>query len=88
MLDEHISWIDLVRTVENETAKNIGLLYLVSEFLNEDPLKNAYFSYIHSYLNYENMVWTSTYTTKLKRIYLRQKHAVHTVFNKDKLTHL
>ena len=38
MLDDHISWIDHVRTVENKTAKNIGLLYRVSQFLNEDSL--------------------------------------------------
>ena len=43
ILDEHISWIDHVRTVENEIAKNIGLLYRVSHFLNEDSVKTAYF---------------------------------------------
>ena len=87
MLDDHISWIDHVRTVENKTAKNIGLLYRVSQFLNEDSLKNVYFSYIHSYLNYENIAWTSTYATKLKRVYLKQKHAVRIVFSKEHRTH-
>ena len=57
MLDEHISWIDHERTVENEIAKYIGLLYHVSHFLNEDSLKTVYFSYIHSYLNYANIAW-------------------------------
>ena len=51
MLDEHISWIDHVRTVGDKIAKNIGLLYRVSQFLNEDSRKTVYFSYIHSYLN-------------------------------------
>ena len=87
MLDEHISWIDHVRTFENEIAKNIGLLYRVSQFLNEDSLKTVYFSYIHSYLNYANIAWASMYATKLKIVYLKQKHAVRTVFNKGKLTH-
>ena len=54
MLDEHISWTDHVRTVENKIAKNIGLLYRVSQFLNEDSLKTVYFLYICSYLNYAN----------------------------------
>ena len=85
MLGEYISWIDHVRTLENEIAKNIGLLY--RQFLNEDSLKTLYFSYIHSYLNYANIAWASTYATKLKRVYLKQKHAVRIVFNKDKLTH-
>ena len=42
MLDEHISWIDHVRTVENKIAKNIGLLYRVSQFLDEDSLKTIF----------------------------------------------
>ena len=87
MLDEHISWIDHVKTVENKIAKNIGSLYRVSQFLNEGSLKTVYFSYIHSYLNYANIAWVSTYATKLKRVYLKQKHAVRIVFNKEKLTH-
>ena len=66
MLDEHISWIDHVRTVENKIAKNIGLFYRVSQFLNEDSLKTVYFLYIHSYLNYANIAWESAYATKLK----------------------
>ena len=85
MLDEHISWIDHVRTVENKKAKNIGLLYHVSQFLNEDSLKTVYFLYIHSYLNFANLAWTSTYATELERVYLKQKHSLRIVFNKDKL---
>ena len=85
MLDEHISWTDHIRTVENKIAKNIGLLYRVSQFLNEDSLKTVYFPYIHSFLNYANVAWGSTYATKLKRVYVKQKHTVRIVFNKDKL---
>ena len=66
MLCEHITWIDHVRTVENKIAKNIGLFYRVSQFLNEDSLKTVYFLYIHSYLNYANIAWESAYATKLK----------------------
>ena len=46
-----------------------------------------YYLYINSYLNYANIAWASTCVTKLKRIYLKQKHAVCIVFNKNKLTH-
>ena len=49
MLDEHISWIDHIRTVENKIAKNLLLLYRASQFLNEDSFKTVYFSHIHSY---------------------------------------
>ena len=67
MLDEHISWKDHIKTVENKFAKNIGLINRASYFLNEHSLKTIYFSYIHSYLNYANIAWVSTYVTKLKK---------------------
>ena len=71
MLDEHISWIDHVRTVENKIVKNIGLPYGVSLFLNEDSFRTVYFSYIQSYFNYANIAWASTYAKKLKVVYLK-----------------
>ena len=49
-------------------------------------LKNGYFSYIHSYLNYANIAWASTYSTKSKKVYLKQKDAVRIVFNQGKQT--
>ena len=38
-------------------------------------------------MNYANIASASTYATKLKGVYLKQKHAVRIAFNKDKLTH-
>ena len=46
-----------------------------------------YFSYIHSYRNYANIAWASTYHTKLKIIYYHQKHVARIVFNHENLTH-
>ena len=50
-------------------------------------ISKNYFSYSHSYLNYANIAWTSTYQTKLKTIHCYQKHVVPIVFNQEKLTH-
>ena len=86
MLDEHISWNNHINTLEYKLAKNIGLLNRASYFLNEHSLKTIYFSYIHSYLNYANIAWASTYVTKLKKINLLQKRAVRFVFNEDRLS--
>ena len=87
MLDENITWEKHIRTIESKLAKNIGLLYLAKLLLQVKYLKSIYFAYIHSYLNYVNIAWGSTYKTKLKTIYFHQKHAVRIVFNEDKLTH-
>ena len=87
MLDEHISWNDHIKTVENKLAKNIGLLNRASYFLKEHSRKTFYLSYIHSYLNYANIAWGSTYVTKLQKINLLQNRAVRFVFNEDRLSH-
>ena len=43
MFDEHISWNDHLKTVENKLAKNIGLLNCASYFSNERSLKQFIF---------------------------------------------
>ena len=80
MLDEHIAWNDHIHAIEKKLAKNIGLLYRARQFLDKESLKTIYFSYIHSYLNYANIAWASTYFTKLKTIHYQQKHAAIIVF--------
>ena len=87
MVDEHISWNDHIKTVENKLDKNIGLLNRASFFLNEHSLKTIYFSDIHSYSNYANFAWAITYVTKLTKINLLQKRALCFVFNEDRLSH-
>ena len=86
MLDENISWDEHICTVETKLAKNIGLLYRTKPLIEEKSLKSIYFAYIHTYLNYANIAWASTYKTKLETIHFYQKHAVRIVFNEDKLT--
>ena len=81
MLDENINWKDHIHTIEKKIAKNLGLLYHTKQLLNEISLKILYFSYIHSYLNYANAAWASTYYTKLKTILCQQKHAARIIFN-------
>ena len=87
LLDENISWKNHIRSVEKNLAKNTGLLHRAKYLLDDSSLKTIYFSYIHSYLNYANIAWGSTYRTKLKTIHYHQKHAARIVFDQDKLTH-
>ena len=87
LLDENVTWKNHICYVEKKLAKNSGLLYRAKYLLDESSLKTVYFSYIHSYLNYANIAWTSTYQTKLKTIYY-QKHAARIVFNQEKNLHI
>ena len=83
MLDEHIAWNDHIHAIE----ETLDLFYRARQFLNKESLTTLYLSYIHSYLNYANIAWISTYFTELKTIHYQQKHAARIIFNEDILTH-
>ena len=84
LLDDNLSWNEHIKYLENKIAKNIGLMYRARPFLDKESLLALYYSYIHSYLNYTNLAWGSTYLTNLKKLCSQQKHATRTVHNKTK----
>ena len=49
--------------------------------------KQLYFAFFQSYLNYANIAWASTHTTKLQCLHRHQKHAVRLINYKDRYTH-
>jgi hypothetical protein len=86
ILDENITWNSHIHVIENEISKNLGVLYKAKPFLDLKSLKSLYFSFIHSYLTYCNIIWGSTNHTKLKRIFSKQKHACRIIFGVDRYT--
>ena len=51
---------------ENKIVKNLGILYKTRPSLDKRALLCFYYSYIHSYLNYTNIMWFSTNKAHLK----------------------
>ena len=70
-----------ITVIENKVSKNLGILYRARRVLDSTALKNLYFSFIHSYMNYGNIVWASTSRTKLKKLSSKQKQALRIVYN-------
>ena len=62
LLNENLSW-------KEHLKNNIGLMYKAKPFLDKDSLLSLYFSYIHSYIKYANLVWASTHKTNLNKIH-------------------
>ena len=82
-----MSWKEHLKLTENKIAKNIGLIYKGKPYLNKDSLLALYFSYIHSYINYANLVCESTNRTYLRKIKSHQKHALKSIYNKNRFYH-
>ena len=84
LLDENLSWKEHLKLTENKIAKNIGLIFKAKPYLNKDSLLTLCFSYIHSYINYANLVWGNTHRTYLRKINSHQKHALRLIHNKNR----
>ena len=60
LLDKHLSWKKHISVEENKVSKNIGILQKAKNIFSKGSLRTRYFSFVHSYLNYGNIVWGST----------------------------
>ena len=78
-MDENLSWINHINTLENKLSKNLGLLYKAKPFLNAKAMKIFCFSFFHSYLSYGNIAWCSASMAKFKKIFSKQKQAVKAI---------
>ena len=81
LIEEHLTWKEHITLIENKVSKNLGLLHRARRVLDSTALKNLYFSFIHNYLDYGNVVWTSASTRKLKKLASKQKQALRILSN-------
>ena len=86
-LDENLSWKTHIKYIENKISKNIGILFKARPFLNKKSLLSLYYSYIHSYINYDSVSWGSSCRTNLRKINSQHKHVLRIIFNKRKFEH-
>ena len=82
-----MSWKEHLKLIENKISKNKGLIHKARPYLNKDSVLALYFSYIHSSINYANLVWGSTRTTYLRKINSQQKHTLKKIHNKNRFYH-
>ena len=84
LLDENLNWKQQIDNVCKKVSKGIGVLYSARAFLNKHLLKQLYFAFIHSHINYCNIAWASTYKSNLEALKRRQKHALRVICYKQK----
>ena len=83
-IDENLSWKQHIDIVSSKISKSIGILYKSRDVLSKQCLKQLYFSFIHNYVNYANIAWTSTSKSKLERLYRCQKYTARVIYYKDR----
>ena len=86
-IDENVIWKSHINTITTKISKSIGILYRARLIFPRKQLNQLYFSFVHSYLNYANLVWGSTQKTKFATLYRQQKHSIRLLSFKDHFTH-
>ena len=80
-----MTWKTHIDKVTQTLSKSIGILYNARGYLHKSELKQLYFAFVQSHLNYCNIVWGSTYKSNLKQLHRQQKHVVRVINNKPRL---
>ena len=85
---KYLSWKQHIEILSSKISKSIGILYKSRDVLSKQCLKQLYFSFIRSYVNYENIAWASTSKSKLERLYHCQKQTARVIYLKDGNIHV
>ena len=86
-IDENLTWKYHIDHVCNTISKSIGVIARSHFVLSTKTKLSLYYSLIYPYINYCNIIWSSTYVTSLNRIWLLQKRIVRVMTNSDYCAH-
>ena len=73
LFDEELSWKYHIDEVTNKISKMSGVLTKARHYLSLKTLQTLYNTMVYPYLSYCNIIWTSTYSTSLKSLFIIQK---------------
>ena len=88
IIDQKLSHQDHINYIADKISKSIGILFKLSKHkAPKTLLKLIYYSLIHSYLNYNLIIYGGAYNDHLNRLFLLQKRAVRIISNSSFLAH-
>ena len=87
LIDKHISWKDHIALVTKKISKNIGIIGRLRSILPRRILITLYNTLILPFLSYCNIVWGSTYPSRLQPLFILQKRVIRYIFNTHYLYH-
>ena len=86
-IDQHLNWKQHIKIIQGKLSRILGILYRVKDLLKRETMLTIYYSLFHSYINYGNLIWGSTYKTSINQLYLSQKKFVRIATNSDYRAH-
>ena len=71
--DQDLSWKHNIKEVTSKISKLSGILIRARHYLPLKTLQTIYNAFVYPYLTYCNVVWASTYSSRLEGIHKVQK---------------
>ena len=76
LIDECLSYKPHIELLSSKIARNVGIMRKLKKFFPYDVIRSLYFSTVHPYLLYCNVVWSSTFPTHLLPLRAMQNSAI------------
>ena len=87
IIDNKLNWKKHISQTKIRLSKGIGILYRVRNSVSKSTLRNLFFAFIHSNINYCLLNWGSAPATTLKPIKVSLNTAVRVMSLKDNRYH-
>ena len=75
-IDDELTWKYHLDHAAAKISKMTGIMAKARHYLSLKTLQTIYDTMVYPYLTYCNIIWTSTYPTRLKSIFMIQKKIV------------
>ena len=78
-VDCHLTWEKHIANIASKISRNIGVIARTAQILPRSIRTKLYYSLIYPYISYCNIVWASTYKSRLYRLEILQKRVVRLI---------
>ena len=78
-VDQFLTWKVHIENISKKVAKSVGILARTAHLLPTRIRLSLYYSLVHPYLSYCNVVWASNYPSRLVRLTSLQKRAARII---------
>ena len=68
ILDNKLTWHAHIKHISSKISKSVAILSMLKDTFPKHILKMLYFTLVHSYFNYCNLIWGSAYISTLSTL--------------------
>lgn len=87
IINQSLSWKDHIQLIRQKINKNIGIIRKIRLSIPKSVLVTLYYTLIHPYLSYCNLIWAIDRTMYLDKLFISQKKAIRLITNSNYNAH-